>query len=210
MTDNTTPRCERCGTQMTMPSGLGGLMCCPLPESACAVIAALRSKCEGLEKRNEELWLANGDMTTAIGHLSAEFGHPCLEGSDSLAMLVVKYALDRMAETESRAQEAETKLRAAEDQVVVLREALETAVLQNDHDMLLTGDELREMALTLSNTSAAVQEAVKRVEREALAKAWERVEAARLSERRVTVDDLDMVEIRAAILGEKGGDDGSV
>jgi DNA repair exonuclease SbcCD ATPase subunit len=75
--------------------------------------AALRTQLEEARAEKDGLWSANLDMTAAIGHLSAEFGHPALEGDDPLPMLVVKYALDRLAAKDAEAEELRTSLQAA-------------------------------------------------------------------------------------------------
>lgn len=55
---NDASKCERCGTdkeRFALVDGLHRVYRCPLPGPACQSIAELKSKCEALTKRNEEL-----------------------------------------------------------------------------------------------------------------------------------------------------------
>lgn len=63
---------------------------------------AIQVKLDEAMAENQGLWSANTDMTAAIGHLSAEFGHPALEGDEPLPMLIVRFVLQRLAESEAR------------------------------------------------------------------------------------------------------------
>ncbi len=108
-----TPRCERCGMPMltSKPEGAYFTPRCQLPESTCQSIAsqaielaALRSEVEALRKRNEELEKRGGFFAT----LDAAWAEG-MEKQDQ------RLRAD-LAAAESRAQEAETKLRAAEEE----------------------------------------------------------------------------------------------
>lgn len=75
-------------------------------ESLQIAIAERDREIERLKAENGGLWSANIDMTAALGHLSAEFGHPALEGDESLGMLLVKFALEQLSASQARERKA--------------------------------------------------------------------------------------------------------
>lgn len=205
------PRCERCGSEMEwQPASFyedqGQQLCdeagdyyfCPLPESACQSIAALRSEVEALRKRNEELGQELGDEKIEKIRLlnvatesrrdmfHAQEKHDQLLrasgvlGESHLELLARKdKILADLSAAESRAQEAETKLRDAEDAVVVLREALWK--LGEHHEGCAAHDPRRAISCDcviqaiLANTATLAAQRKREIQREALEEACDRV-----------------------------------
>lgn len=164
-------------------------------------LAALRSKCEELEKRNEELEKESAEWAKVAVSQNDGFTPRIIEDGNRRYRVLASNEAWRCLE--SRAQEAETKLRAAEDQVVVLTEALHGIVLHTG--FLYTPsrhvpDYIWRGKKALSNTAALAAQR-KREIAEAAAKAEREHIRAVLIDGWMTADSFD-----AAILNPEGPD----
>lgn len=225
MTENNIPTCERCGTPMTPDPSHYDIACCPLDPKDCRIKELERqleeAKANALIEeakataRDNAAWFKalHFDLGKALGMMYEADGHNDEPAPVQELLDAVKRNESQLRAAESRAQEAETKLRAAEDAVVVLREALTGALLRVAHEQYCKptpGNECTceqwefvfDCREALSNTSALAAQRKREIQREALEQAWKRVEGIDWN----TVDDLDKLDIRAAILNPEGHD----